>query len=256
MGLHDDYIEHLLADLVAGQLDPDGEARVPRLFSERPDVPIRLEETRRDAEIRSYAHEAKKDAGLFPSDAMLATFLSGALTELERVRLEAELEGDAVAHEGLLALHREVVAAANGSPHSDVPAAPFSERPSEELPFQRCFLSRLILGSTGAVLVFISMFLPPAAALPILFLGLAAFSAWVVFRNRHFEFRVRRLHGLLPVFVLFGLGLVAGPWAVWCYFGSAAAYWHWLLLGRRRPSTAPTEELKEPKDNVHSVGLK
>lgn len=248
MSLPDDHIEHLLAELVAGRLDPDGEAQLRRSISERPELAHRFEEIRRDAEIRSFAHEVREDDGSFPSNAMLAMFLNGALSELYRASLEAELSGDAAAQQRLLALHREV-AAADGSPLPEVPAGSSSNRaslvPSDKFLFQKRSLLRFMLGAIGAVLVFISLFLPPAAAQPILFLGLAAFIAWVVFRNRSFEFRVQRLLGLLPALVLFGLGLVAGPWAVWCYVGSAAAYWYWLLRGRRGHVKAPVEEPKE-----------
>jgi len=89
-----------------------------------------------------------------------------------------------------------------------------------------------------AALAVTSTISPPVVALPALFLALAAFSWWSARRvfegNQSATPRARSLWGLAPSVILFLVGSVSGPMALWCFVAAAGSFWYWILIRYQR----------------------
>ncbi|MDZ4858296.1 MAG: hypothetical protein SGI88_04880 [Candidatus Hydrogenedentes bacterium] len=90
-----------------------------------------------------------------------------------------------------------------------------------------------------AVIGGVAVISPPKLSAPLLFLALAVFGWWsanAVAQGREPSPRAKGYLGLAPSALLFIAALFTGPLSLLCFAGSAACYWHWLLVrsGSRR----------------------
>jgi anti-sigma factor RsiW len=246
---HDEMTEYLLEEYALDRLRGEGLARVEELLREQPALRARVAELREEAGLLSDAlrTSATERAPAVP-DSTLALFIDGALDELERASLEVSLAGDIRAQASLSALYREVNAVLNDEPSPEQPQT--SELPATVLPFdpgatemKRPVDVKVLLASVA--LGAISLLVPPAIGVPLLFLALGAFGWWAT-RSKALGHvapsdRMRSPLGLVPSLILFATGLFAGPLALWCYVCSAAWYWYWLMRRWDRvPAAAET----------------
>jgi hypothetical protein len=47
------------------------------------------------------------------------------------------------------------------------------------------------------------------------------------------------LWGILPALIMFAIAAFAGPFSLWCYIGSMAWYWFWLMQRGIPPHPVP-----------------